>query len=60
MKKSTSLNPEMAGSSSINESETKIIPTDPKKETIANIMSFARSYSVRKGKMINRMEFMLN
>ena len=60
MKKSTPFNSEMSANSTIKEKELKSLPTSPKKETINNIMSFARSYSVRRGKAIEKMEFMLN
>lgn len=36
------------------------LPTLPKEETIRNILSFSKSYSVRKGKLIEKMEFTLN
>lgn len=60
MKKSTHSNPEMSNNSSTKEQDHKALPTSPKKETINNILAFAKSYSVRKGKIIEKMEFMLN
>lgn len=60
MKKSTTFNSGMSDNSSIKEQDHKTLPTSPKKETIVNIMAFAKSYSVRKGKAIEKMEFMLN
>ncbi len=60
MSKSTSFNPDMADKSSTKEKEQKTLPTTPKKETIENIIAFSKSYSVRRGKMIEKMEFNLN
>ena len=60
MKKSTSFNSDMSDHSAIKEKDARLLPHSPKKETIENIMSFARSYSVRKGKYLEKMEFTLN
>lgn len=60
MKKSTPFRSNMSDQSSLKEKDHKTLPTSPKKETISNIMSFARAYSVRKGKSIVKMEFILN
>lgn len=40
--------------------EPKALPTEPRTSTINNIISFSKSYSVRKGRMMGKMEFLLN
>jgi cell envelope opacity-associated protein A len=60
MKKSTPFNSEMSDHSSIREKDSQTLPSSPKEQTIKNIMSFAKSYSVRKGKTFDKMEFNLN
>jgi len=50
----------MSDKSTLKEKELKKLPTSPKKETIASILSFSKSYSVRKGRLIDKMEFLLN
>lgn len=39
---------------------SKPMPAGPTKETIANIMAFARSYSVRNSRILGKTGFMLN
>jgi len=60
MNKFTPFKSDMSDITPIKEKEQKTLPCSPKKDTIANIMAFAKSYSVRKGKNIDKMEFMLN
>ena len=60
MNKSTSFKSDMSDKSSIQDKEQKTLPTSPKKETIDSIIAFSKSYSVRKGKMIEKMAFNLN
>ena len=60
MKKSTTFKSDMSDNNPLKEKEHKTLPTSPKKETITNILAFAKSYSVRKGKAFDKMEFMLN
>ncbi len=61
MKKSTTFKSDMSDNNNpLIEKEHKTLPSSPKKETISNIMAFAKSYSVRKGKAFDKMEFMLN
>ena len=58
MNKSTPFNAD-SSANSLEEKKQKL-PTSPKKETVAGIMAFAKAYSVRKGKLLEKMEFILN
>ena len=60
MKKSTPFKADMSDSTTLTDKEQKTLPTSPKKETMDNIMAFAKAYSVRKSKNIDKMEFILN
>jgi len=60
MNKFTPFKSDLSDSTPIKENKHKTLPGSPKKETIVNILAFAKSYSVRKGKNIDKMEFMLN
>ncbi len=60
MNKFTPFKSEISGSTPVEEKGQKTLPLSPQKETITNILAFAKSYSVRKGKAIDKMEFMLN
>lgn len=60
MKKSTPFKSDMSEHSPLKEKEQKTLPSSPKKQTIDNILAFSRAYSVRKGKAIEKMEFILN
>ena len=60
MKKSTPFKTDMSDSTTLKDKEQKTLPVSPKKETIDNIMAFAKAYSVRRSKSIDKMEFNLN
>ena len=59
MKNSTPFSAD-SSANSLEEKKQKSLPTSPKKETVNNIMAFAKAYSVRKSKSIDKMEFILN
>jgi len=60
MNKFTPFKSDISGNTPVEDKGQKKLPLSPKKETITNILAFAKSYSVRKGKVIDKMEFMLN
>ena len=59
MKNSTPFNAD-SSADSLEEKKQKSLPTSPKKETVANVMAFAKAYSVRKSKSLDKMDFILN
>jgi hypothetical protein len=60
MNKSTPSRPEFSAQSQNDKERLKKLPAVPSETAIANIMAFAKSYSVRNSKELGKLEFMLN
>ena len=59
MNKSTPFNAD-SSANPLKEKKQKSLPTSPKKETVANVMAFAKAYSVRKTQAFDKIDFILN
>ena len=60
MKKSTLFEAPDSGLQTSESKKEKKLPTSPKKESVNNVLAFARAYSVRKSKSMEHIDIVLN